>query len=182
MATALNHPLARLRHPQSGFTLIEIMVVVALIAILASLAVPSWTQLLVRNSVRASINDFSLSLQFARSQAVLLNSPVTVCPSDDGTNCTATNYEAGWIVRVGPAANSAGQRILQDVLPKDRVTITASHAGAQFIFLPNGSPGNGFAGSTVTITPAAVGFDALTRMLCINRTGRIRVSDAVCVP
>lgn len=164
----------------SGFTLIEIMVVVALIAILASLAVPSWTQLLVRNAVRASINDFSLSLQFARSQAVLLNSPVTVCPSNDGANCTASDYAAGWIVRVGPAVNAADQRILQDVLPKDRVSITASHPGARFNFLPNGTPGNGFAGSTVTITPAAAGFDTLTRRLCINRTGRIRVSEAVC--
>lgn len=170
----------RLPKAQSGFTLIEIMVVVALIAILASLAVPSWTQLLVRNSVRASVNDFSLSLQFARSQAVLLNSPVTLCPSSDGANCTATDYAAGWIVRVGPAANSVGQRILQDVLQRDRVTITASHAGAQFIFLPNGSPGNGFAGSTVAITPTATGLNDLTRWLCINRTGRIRVSDVVC--
>lgn len=171
---------ARLPKAQSGFTLIEVMVVVALVAILASLAVPSWTQLLVRNSVRTSINDFSLSLQFARSQAVLLNSPVTLCPSNDGVNCTASDYAAGWIVRVGPAANSAGQRILQDVLQRDRVTITADHAGAQFIFLPNGSPGNGFAGSTVTIAPVATGFATMTRRLCINRTGRIRVSDAVC--
>jgi len=170
----------RLPKAQSGFTLIEIMVVVALIAILASLAVPSWTQLLVRNSVRASVNDFSLSLQFARSQAVLLNSPVTLCPSSDGANCTGTNYAAGWIVRVGPAVNGADQRILQDVLPRDRVNITVNHNGGRFTFLPNGTPVSGFAGSTVAITPTATGLDALTRWLCINRTGRIRVSESVC--
>lgn len=170
-------------HPpkiHAGFTLVEIMVVVAMISILASLAAPSWTQLRVRNLVRASVNDFSTSLQFARSQAVQLNSPVTLCPSSDGINCTATEYQMGWIVRLGANDNAAGQRVLQDVLAKDSVVITASHGTRRFTFLPNGSPSNAFTGSTVQIAPSAAELANLTRRLCINRAGRIRLSEGVC--
>lgn len=159
----------------AGFTLIEITVVMAIIAILAALAAPNLTQLRVRNAVRASVNDFSLSMQFARAQAVQLNSQVTVCPSNDGVNCTSSNYEDGWIVRLGPATNATGQRILQDVLAKELVTITTNISGNRFTFLPNGGPRSGFAGGRVMVCPTISGMETLVKILVINRAGRINI-------
>jgi type IV fimbrial biogenesis protein FimT len=152
------------------------LVVLALLALLASLASPSWTQMRLRNAVRAAVNDFNQSLYFARSQAVLLNSPVTVCASRDGINCTTGGYHEGWIVRLGPATNSTGQRVLQDVLQKPFVTMLTNVAGGRFTFLPNGAPSSGFAGASVLVCPSIAGYEGLIRRLTISRGGRITPS------
>ena len=172
----------RQSNTQSGFTLIELMVVVAMVAILAMLAVPSWTQLQTRNAVRAAVNDFSTSLQFARSEAVRTNLPVTVCASSDGVNCTDTEMQDGWIVRTGPQVNAAGQVILQDVLPRTLVQMdTTAVANRRFTFLPNGSPAANFAGATMAVCPESPDFVDLTRTIVINRAGRANVaSPGVC--
>ena len=86
---------------ERGFTLVELMVVISLIAIVTTLAVPSWRALQTRNAIRTLVNDYTLSLYFARSEAVRLNSPVTLCPSNDGATCTDSALENGWVVFVG---------------------------------------------------------------------------------
>jgi type IV fimbrial biogenesis protein FimT len=170
-------------HCQSGFTLIELMVVVALLAILAMLAVPSWTQIQTRNAVRAAVNDFSTSLQFARSEAVRTNLPVTVCASSDGVSCTDTEMQNGWIVRTGAQDNAAGQVILQDVLPRTLVQMDVTNPlNRRFTFLPNGSPAANFAGATMAVCPEAPDLLDLTRTLVINRAGRVNVASPGACP
>lgn len=163
---------------QSGFTLIELMVVVALVAILAMLATPSWNEMRIRAALRTGVNDFTSSLQFARSEAVRLNSPVTVCPSNDGATCTNTPYEQGWIVRTGPQANAANQIVLQDTLP-NRIFRLDSTAVAvrRFTYLPNGLPASNFNGATLEACPVDSHYAGLTRVITINRAGRITLSN-----
>ncbi len=169
---------SRPRVNQFGFTLIELMVVVALVAILATLAIPSWTQMRTRNAIRTAVNDFNSSLQFARSEAVRINTPVTLCPSDDGVTCTETEFQNGWIVRTGPQANDAAQLILQDTLPRTLIRIDATSAATRrFTYLPNGLPASNFAGATVEVCPTTPTFDYMVRVLTINRTGRITLSS-----
>lgn len=170
-------PNTPLRVHQTGFTLIELMVVVALVAILAMLATPSWTEMRIRNALRSSVNDFTSSLQFARSEAVRLNNPVTICPSSDGVNCTDTGYNLGWIVRTGPQANAANQIILQDTLPNALFRLDATTtATRRFTYLPNGLPASNFAGATLEVCPVNIQFSALTRVITVNRAGRITLS------
>lgn len=163
---------------QLGFTLIELMVVIALVAILAALAVPSWTQVKTRNAVRTAVNDYILSMQFARSEAVRINSPVTICPSSDGVNCTASEFQNGWIVRTGPRTNDPAQIILQDTLPRVLVRLNTTAAATQRItFLPNGLPASNFAGATLEVCPSQPGFEDQVRRLTINRAGKITISS-----
>jgi type IV fimbrial biogenesis protein FimT len=168
------HPQGKSSH---GFTLIELMVVVALVAILAALAAPSWTQLQMRNTIRTAVNDFTSSLYLARAEAVRLNVPVTVCPSTDGATCTATEYQLGWIVRTGNAAD-ANQMILQDVIPRRFIQMDATVPAARnFTFLPNGRPASNFNGATVEVCPDRPDMDTLVRQITINRTGRITLGS-----
>ena len=68
-------PLSR---GQQGFTAIELMVVVSIVAILAALAAPSFTPLIERWRVRSAIEHLTSTLYFARSEAIKRGGGITI--------------------------------------------------------------------------------------------------------
>lgn len=163
----------------SGFTLIEVMVVVALVSIIATIAVPSWNDMIINARTRTAVNDWIASQQFARSEALRLNMSVTLCASSDGTSCTAQDFEAGWIVKRGlpadPVATSTD--LLQDALPRANVTMVPNtNAARAFTFLPTGLPIGNFNGALLTVRDANLATpSALNKRICISKSGRTRV-------
>lgn len=84
-----------------GFTLLELMMVIAIAAVLLTIGVPNLQTLLLNNRITSQLNSFSSSLALARSEAVKLNQRVVLCPSTDGASCASgTDWDAGWIVFV----------------------------------------------------------------------------------
>ena len=82
-----------------GFTLIELMVTLAVAAILLTIGIPSFQQFIANNRASAGANELLAALQLARSEAVRRNSFASVCPSTNGTTCTGgTEWARGWIV------------------------------------------------------------------------------------
>ncbi len=101
---------------QKGFTLTELVISVAIIAILMSLAVPSFSSIRKNGLIRTQINDFHLALLQARSEAMTRISRITVCGSRDGSQCAATSWAQGWIVFTDGNSNArvdAGEEILR---------------------------------------------------------------------
>ncbi|KAF1709464.1 pre-pilin like leader sequence [Pseudoxanthomonas kalamensis DSM 18571] len=81
-----------------GFTLIELMVTVAVLAILVTLAVPSFTSLINSNRLTGQANSLVADLQLARSEAIRRNRTITVCRSTDGATCAgATGAWETWL-------------------------------------------------------------------------------------
>ncbi len=163
------------RHADRGFTLIEVMVVVALVAILATLAAPSWNQIQARAAIRSLVNDYSMSLLLARSEAVRLNSPVTICPSNNGINCTNSDLDDGWIVAIGVATDAA-PRVLQDNAARGNVRTGFASQVRTITFLANGQP-SGLPIQTVRVCPVTNGMESLARNIVVNQTGRSRVTE-----
>jgi type IV fimbrial biogenesis protein FimT len=81
-----------------GFTLIELMVTIALAAIILTQAVPSFSALVQNNRLISQKNEFISTLNLARSEALKRGTRITVCASTDQATCDTTDWEQGWIV------------------------------------------------------------------------------------
>lgn len=93
----------------SGFTLVELMVTVAIVGILIAVAVPSFDSLLSTNTAEAAADRLTSSLAYARSEAVTRSANVTVCSKADGANTCATGTDSndwsnGWLTYIEDAA------------------------------------------------------------------------------
>ena len=90
----------------SGFTMVELLMTIAIGAILLGLAVPSFRYVTNSNRIAGEINGLLGDMQFARSEAIKEGRTVTVCISSDGANCLNPNppaWQNGWIVFSDPA-------------------------------------------------------------------------------
>lgn len=86
---------------QHGFTLIEMLVVVVVLAVLLTLGVPSYQRLVVDSRMTTQANEFLTMLYFARSEAIKRNATVTVCKWSTGTACaTSGTWAQGWMAFV----------------------------------------------------------------------------------
>ena len=88
------------RQANSGFTMIELMIVVVIVAILIALAAPSFTPLIERWRVRDSAETLTSTLFYARSEAIKRGGRVIMTKSADSTDCTTggvdTKWDCGW--------------------------------------------------------------------------------------
>ncbi|MFR0691631.1 GspH/FimT family pseudopilin [Enterobacterales bacterium AE_CKDN230030158-1A_HGKHYDSX7] len=90
-------------HRGGGFTLLELMVTVALAATLAALALPSFDDVTLSSKLSASANDLVAGVAVARSEAIKRNAVASMCVSTNGSSCGSGGWEQGWIVVAGAA-------------------------------------------------------------------------------
>lgn len=87
---------------QSGFTLIEILVAVAVAAILLGIGIPSFSGAIKNSQVSSDYNELTQALYLARSEAIKSGTPITVCPrkTDTAQQCgtTQAHWDHGWLV------------------------------------------------------------------------------------
>ena len=173
--------------------MIELVVTIAIAAVLIGLAAPSFTKVLQRNRIATEANSLTADLQYARGQAIKEGMPVTVCISTDQATCStsSTNWGAGWIV----FSDTNGDQIV-DTTPTAE-TVWRLQPG----FSANGSTDTFSDSTTKAFTYSRDGFltglsvgtvdTKLTlqtvpananaaRCLTINRIGRQTVSTGVC--
>ena len=115
----------------AGFTLIEVMVTVAVLAILAAVALPAMAGLINNNRLASQANDLVADIHLARSEAVRRNRIISLCRTTDGSTCAAANGRWNqWLVF--DAGEAAANRVLQSRVASLRVQVTAPDASVRF--------------------------------------------------
>jgi type IV fimbrial biogenesis protein FimT len=178
---------------QSGLSLLEVVIAVAVAGLLLSLAVPSFQAMQARRAVAAAIATIESDFALARSEAIRQGHSVTICNSSTAGQCLADatsgddDWTTGWIIYAQPTTsnNSSGS---SSGTPSSAPASTASFplrvqgrlAGIkslqssdnQFTFRPTGL--GKATGDHIVITPQA---DVTqVRWLCVSTAGRLRVA------
>ncbi|MTI14988.1 GspH/FimT family pseudopilin [Sansalvadorimonas verongulae] len=118
-----------------GFTLVELMVVMAVLAILAGVVTPSFTDMVVRNGVSTHTNKMISLLRYARSEAISRQNSVVLCNGNtDGSAC-------GNSTDIVLVVDEADGTVLLVSPPIPRQVVTQP-ANLNIRFEPNGSTSN----------------------------------------
>lgn len=94
----------------SGFTLIELIAVMSIVIILASVAVPSFDDTIKRRRLSSATTDLLGEFEYARSESVKRNLPVTICATTDNSTCDSENWEDGRLVFIDDGAGTEDDR------------------------------------------------------------------------
>lgn len=156
-----------------GFTLVELMITVAIAAIVMTIGIPSFRDTIRENRLTTYNNQFITALNLARSEAINLGLTVTLC-SSDGVTCKTGGYQQGWIVfrnRSGGAnpANAAAIIRVFEQLPEG-MTLTGSVDSVSFTSL----------GITSTAGTWNLCKDGKGRGVEVTALGRIRSNTVTC--
>jgi type IV fimbrial biogenesis protein FimT len=166
-----------------GFTLLELMVTLAISGIVIGFAIPGMNQFIKNDRLTSFRNELFTALQYARSTSVQRNQPVIVCVSSNQTSCTAGTFQDGWIV--GIDLDDSGTIDNANELLKVQQSIKAKTAEIQF-FSDFGTSINfdnrGFSPDTHgRISVCDARGDDFGQVITVSVTGRVgRGDNATC--
>lgn len=156
--------------PSRGVTLIELMVAVAVLAILALVAVPAYNEVVLGSRLTSLANSFVSSLSLARSEAIKRNALVTVCKSADGASCTNDGgWQQGWIVLAGTTVVQ-----YQQALPTGLSLTGDAGVANSVVYHPSGMLNS--ASGILTLCRATPTVATTQRKISLTQTGRPTVT------
>lgn len=163
---------------QDGFTLLELIITLTVIAILASVLSNVSAAFIYSNKVAVSVNRIAADMSYARTEAIMRDKNVELCKTLDGIRCVRSGqWESGWMVFVDTNQNrrrEVDEPVLKYQPALDTVNITyRGTASSHYIrFRSDGATGvNG----TFTFCSDREGL--YKKALILFRTGRLRLSD-----
>ena len=178
-------------YKSSGFTLLELMLVVVIVAILITMAVPSFQWMIQKVTISSNVNTFLSDMRYARSEGIRRGGGVVLCRSDDpeaatpvcSTSSSKINWVSGWIIfhdlnNDGDTSESgkAVAPLLRVQTPITAINSIAGTSTEKFSFTATGR-----LRSLKGVTKMRFGGDSVfakkvQRVVCVSLSGHARIA------
>lgn len=156
----------------TGFTLVELMITLAVVAILLTVGIPSFQAIFQSNRLATQANEMIGAINLARSEAIKRGANVTVTPSAGG-------FQNGWCIHTGNAC--AGGAVLRQFPAMNQITVAAGAVNA-IVFNGQGQKASPAGTITILLSPTGCtsGTTNYSRTISIANTGRTSVTTGNC--
>lgn len=174
-----------------GFTLVELLVAMAILAILTALATPSFKRIIQSNAISNGVNTFLADMRYARSEAIRLGGGVVMCRSDapeaanptcgSGSGPGGNGWISGWIIfhdLDNSLQKANAEPLLRVQAPITNIDAIGDNGGStKFAFTATGRLRN------LSSSAARLQFGSndnftndMQRVVCVTVGGRARIS------
>ena len=178
-------PSARRPYPmlQRGFTLVELLAVMAVTAILIAVGIPQLSQFAASRAANSHVAMLASALRLARSEAVRSGTPVTVCPSFNAESAVrpdcnggANDWASGWVIFTDLGVLNViepGDRIIRVQGPIQDSGGIQSQGGASINFFPTGISLGGQRSFSFLplISPSSPSYNDTAQRMCVDNIG-----------
>ena len=170
------NPLRTTSFVMLGFTMIELMIAIIILAIILALSVPSIRTISANNQIAVANNSIMTGFNLARSEAVSRGNTVSICPSQNGTACENGQWNIGWIVFDNADGN--GNMVETEVIRASvrSSDIARSGLAGNVVFNPDGTTTLG-ASTSITVCYDDSTVTNRCRVISISRFGLISSAE-----
>jgi type IV fimbrial biogenesis protein FimT len=158
---------------RGGFTVPELLTVIAIVALLATLAAPSFQKLIATQRARVTASELNSSLSVARSEAIKRNASTWLCPKAPAPS----GWKDGWQIQSSECAVLIAPS--QAIENHGAVANTTTIQGPTGITYRNTGRIEGGSAATLTVTSTSGG-ESVIRYVCVDLSGRPLVDTSSC--